>query len=247
MLRYLTLTLLILIPLTGRADDPPALTFAFTPAQRAEIVGILRDALRTDPSILRDAILALRQDETVRQETAARAAVASVGSAVASGADPAAGNSAGDVTVVEFYDLRCPYCRGMLPVTSALLQHDRGVRWVYKDIPVLGPASVLAARAALAAQRQGGYQKFHDAVMHGTPNITIDTLHADADRTGLDWARLRRDMDDPAIAARLDTNVDLARKLGIDGTPAYVVGGRMLAGAMDEAALEHAVVEARGR
>ncbi|MBV9538745.1 MAG: thioredoxin domain-containing protein [Acidisphaera sp.] len=228
----------LLLPGAGRADS-------FTQSQRAEIVAILRDALRTDPSILRDAIDGLRQDEASRQEAAARAAVAEVGPALANASDPAAGNPSGDVTVVEFYDLRCPYCRAMQPVTASLLTHDGGVRWVYKDIPVLGPASQLAARAALAAQRQGGYGKFHDAVMLGTPNVTPDVLRAAAERSGLDWSRMQRDMDDPAIAARLDANLALARRLGIDGTPAFVVGGRLLAGAMDEASLQAAVSAAR--
>jgi len=241
MLRYLMTALLIVLPLTARADPPPS----FTPAQRAEIITIIRDALKHDPSILRDAILALRQDETDRQEAEQRAALANVGAAIVGAEDPVAGNPSGDVTVVEFYDLRCPYCRSMLPVTASLLAHDHGVKWVYKEIPVLGPASMLASRAALAAQRQGGFQKFHDAIMAGTPNITADVLKAAAEKTGLDWARMQRDMDDPAIIARLDANVALARKLRIDGTPAYVVGGKLIAGALQLTELEQVVADAR--
>jgi protein-disulfide isomerase len=241
--RAAVLLMLTLGPVAARADG----TSGFTPAQRAEIVGILREALRSDPSILRDAIMALRQDEAAQQEAASRAAVASVGAAVASAEDPMAGNPNGDVTVVEFYDLRCPYCRGMRPTTAALLNADRGVKWVYKDIPVLGPASVLAARAALAAQRQGKYQAFHDAVMAGPAEITPATLQASAAAAGADWTRLQHDMEDPAITARLQANLDLAHKLGIDGTPAFVAGGRLIAGAMDGPALAQMVADARRR
>src|SRR5579871_2573549 len=107
MVRLIATLMLLLAPAFARAEGAAS----FTPAQRAEIVGIIRDALRSDPSILRDAILALRQDETAKQEAASRAAVANVGAAIANADDPVAGNPSGDVTVVEFYDLRCPYCR----------------------------------------------------------------------------------------------------------------------------------------
>jgi protein-disulfide isomerase len=247
MFRTLIVSLLILLPVTPRAQTTPISSPQFSATQRAEIVEILRQALRTDPSILRDAVTALQADEAARRDSDARAALAAVGSAMVSAEDQVAGNPAGDVTVVEFYDLRCPYCRRMLPVTAALIRQDSRVKWVYKDIPVLGPPSVLAARAALAAQRQGRYIAMHDALMAGTPDITLAVIRAAADHAGLDWARLQRDMDDPAIQARLDANLELARKLSIDGTPAYVVGGRLLAGAMDLASLQDVVTQVRQR
>jgi protein-disulfide isomerase len=158
-----------------------------------------------------------------------------------------AGNPDGDVTVVEFYDLRCPYCRRMLPVLADLLRQDHGIRLVYKDIPILGEASVVGAHAVLAAQRQGGYLRLHDAIMAGAPNITESSLREAAARAGLDWGRLQRDMADPAIDARIDANLALARDLGIDGTPVYVIGTRMLPGAVDLTDLQSAVAAVRRR
>ena len=144
----------------------------FTPVQRAAIVDILRQALKSDPSILRDAVTAMQADDGVREEAAARAAIASSQQALLhTEGDPVSGNPNGDVTLVEFFDVRCPYCRRMLPVLADLQRQDRKIRVVYKDIPILGPASVLGTRAELAAQKQGGYQKMHDALMAGTPNI----------------------------------------------------------------------------
>ena len=155
----LCVALLAAWPAAARADS-------FTPQQRAEIVRILRQALHDDPSILRDAIGALQQDEGERRESAARAALASRSRQLRDDpADPVAGNPHGDVTVVEFYDPRCPYCRAMRPVVARLLAADPGVRLVYKDIPVLGPDSRLDARALLAAQRQGGYLPMQAAEM----------------------------------------------------------------------------------
>jgi len=229
------------LPPAARADDA-----AFTPAQRAAIVQIVREALKSDPSILRDAIGALQDDEANIKQAAARAAIGKAGPSLTQAqGDPVAGNPNGDVTVVEFYDVRCPYCRKMLPVVAELLRDDPKIKLIYKDIPILGPASVVGAKAVLAAQRQGGYQKLHDIIMAGPPTVTEESLHADATRAGLDWDRLQRDMADPAIEKRLDENLSLARALGIDGTPAYVIGAKLLPGALDLAELQDAVTAAR--
>lgn len=237
------LTVLALAP-AARAAEPPA---TFTPAQRAAIVAIMRDALVHDPSILRDAVNALHDSEAARQQAEAQNAISAAGPALIHGAgDPIAGNPQGDVTVVEFYDLRCPYCRRMIPVIDALLKHDPNVRLVYKDIPILGPGSILGARAVLAAQRQGGYARLQSALMHGGSQITEASIEDAAHAVGLDWTRLKRDMKDPAIEARLQNNLELARQLGVDGTPAFVIGHQLVPGAMELADLEGAVKAARG-
>jgi len=238
-------TCLVLAVAGARADTPPP---SFTPAQRAEIVQIVRDAMKADPTILRDAVEALQADEASVKEAAARLAIGQAGASLTRApGDPVAGNPDGDVTVVEFYDLRCPYCRKMLPVVADLLRADPKIRLIYKDIPILGPASVLGAKAVLAAQQQGGYQKLHDLIMAGPPSITEQSLRADAGRAGLDWDRLQHDMADAAIAKRISDNLDLAHALGIDGTPAYVIGARLLPGAVDLAELQAAVASVRTR
>ena len=119
------------------------------------------------------------------------------------------------------------------------------MRLVLKDLPILGPNSVLASRALLAAQRQNKYGALHEALMRLRGEPTEAALQAEATRLGLDWPRLRRDMDDPAIAAKLAENLRLARALGIEGTPALVTPGTLLPGAVDLAALEELVAEAR--
>jgi protein-disulfide isomerase len=208
----------------------------FTPAQRAEIVQILRDALKQDPSILRDAVAAMQADEGDHQ----RAALVAAKDALIDPADPVGGNPKGDVTIVEFFDTRCPYCRKLEPTMADLLTRDHGVRLVYKDLPILGPASVLGSKALLAAQKQGA------AIMTAPPQTTEAIIQDAAQRLGLDWKRLRHDMDDPAIQARIDANLKLARSVGIEGTPALVIGGELIPGAVDLAELRKAVTTARG-
>lgn len=141
------------ICITGRSVVAAAAEF--TPAQRAEIVAIMRDALQRDPSILREAVVALQADEGARSQAATQAAIAKVGPDLVTSADPVAGDPRGDVTIVEFFDTRCPYCRKLEPVMDKFLANDGKVKLVYKDLPILGPASVLGTKALLAAQNQG--------------------------------------------------------------------------------------------
>ena len=232
--------LLLSPPVTGvaAADE-------FTAAQRAEIVRILHEALIRDPSILRDAVAAMQNDDTRRDADASKASIAAHRSVMVTPEDPVAGNPKGTITIVEFYDTRCPYCRKMEPTMAGLLQRDHDVRLVYKDLPILGPASVLAAHALLAAQQQNGYEKLRTALMQAPPDYTQAQILATAREVGLDDVRLARDMDNPAIEARIAANLQLATALGIDGTPALVIGDALIPGAVELADLQNDIATAR--
>jgi len=237
------------------ATPRPAAAQALTEAQRAEVVEILRRALREDPSILRDAVAAMQEAEERDRAEAGRAAI--VGQADAlfrDAADPTRGNPRGDVTIVEFFDARCGFCKQLHPALEALIRRDPNIRVVMKDLPVLGPTSVQAARALLAAHRQGRYAAFQDALLTLRGEPTESVLQDLARRVGLDWARLRREMEDPAISRRIDANMRLAQSLGIQGTPALVIAGpagpqaaTLVPGAVDLGQLERLVAEARAR
>jgi protein-disulfide isomerase len=236
----------LMLALTALAATPrPAAADSFNPAQRAEIVAIMRDALKRDPSILRDAVMALQAEDAAHQEAESHAALAAQRDKLVTPADPVAGNPQGDVTIVEFFDTRCPYCRRLEPVMEQFLQQDHGVRLVFKDLPILGPSSVLGSRALIAAQQQGGYEKLREAVMHMPPDTTLPMIQAAAEKLGLDWPRMARDMDDPAVQARIDANLKLARALDIQGTPALIVGDTMVPGALDLPELQKMVAQAR--
>jgi protein-disulfide isomerase len=250
-LRITPLLLVATVLLFGAAPlpmwAPPALAEEFTPAQRAEIVAIVREALKRDPSILRDAVIALQTDDGEREKSETRAAVSAARDTMVNPNDPIGGNPHGNVTIVEFFDVRCPYCRKLEPEMSALLNSDHDVRLVYKDLPILGPASVLGTKALLAARKQNAYEKLRDVVMRMPPDITRAGLEAEAKKLGLDSARLLHDMDDPSIQQQIDTNLRLAKQLNIQGTPAMVVGGDLLPGAVDVAELKQAVADARAK
>jgi protein-disulfide isomerase len=225
-----------------------AMAQAFTEAQRAEIVAIMRDALRRDPGILREAFGALQAAEERDREDALRGAIAEHRQAIFGVAsDPVRGNPRGDVTIVEFFDARCPYCKRLHAEMGPLLRRDRNIRVVMKDLPILGPQSVVAARALLAAQRQGKYPEMYDALMSLRGEPTDAVIRSEAERIGIDYAKMRRDMEDPAIQQRLDANIALARSLRIEGTPALIIGETLVPGAIPVAQIEQMVAEQRRR
>jgi len=227
------------------AGETSARAEAFTPAQRAEIVAVVRDALRQDPSILRDAVAVMQADDSQKARTKTTAAIAASRDTLVTASDPIAGDPKGDVTIVEFFDTRCPYCRRMEPMMTQFLAQDRKVRLIYKDLPILGPASVIGSKALLAAQRQDAYEKMRDAVMRLPPDTTLRQIETTANSLGLDWPRLQRDMQDPAVQAQIDQNLKLAHALGIEGTPALVIGTELIPGAVDLPELTKAVAQAR--
>jgi protein-disulfide isomerase len=229
----------MLLPMAVQAAD------SFTPAQRSEIVRILRDALVKDPSILRDAVEALQASEKGQEEASVRASLAANRDKLIDPADPVIGNPAGDVTIVEFFDVRCTYCKRLEAPMAELMKHDPNIRLVYKDLPVLGPASVLGAKALLAAQKQGRYEPMRDALMHTSIPITKDSLRAEAERLGLDWTKMSQDMDAADVDARIQKNLKLASVLGIQGTPAMVIGDTLIPGAIDLPELKRIVADAR--
>jgi protein-disulfide isomerase len=194
-------------------------------------VQIVRDALEKDPSILREAIVALQADNARITAEATRTAIASRHDAIFAPSDPRVGNTQARIAIAEFFDPSCPYCRQLAPQMIRFLAKQRDVELVYKDMPILGPASNLGSRALLAAQRQGAYESLRDSIMRDPRDITLATIQQSAQRLGLNWPRLRHDMDDESVTRQLAANKRLAQTLGIDGTPTFVIGGQIVQGA----------------
>jgi len=143
---------------------------------------------------------------------------------------PVLGNVNGDVTLVKFTDYQCSYCKAAEPRIDKLLGEDAKVRVVVKEFPILGPVSVVAAKAALASQRQGKYHAFHKALMVHRGQLSEGVIFAQAAKVGLDAAKLKADMASPQVADQLIENFNLARSLKISLTPAYIVDTKVLSG-----------------
>ncbi|THG37577.1 DsbA family protein [Sphingomonas olei] len=154
-----------------------------------------------------------------------------------------------DVTIVEFFDYNCPYCRRMEPVLNNLLASDPKVRIVYRDWPIFGPASREAARAAIASRWQNRHAAFHEALLTSPARLDSAGVRAAATRAKVDWTRLQRDLklhgaDIDALLARTDS---IASAIGFNGTPALIVGSQVVAGAVELPALRQLVATARAK
>jgi protein-disulfide isomerase len=141
---------------------------------------------------------------------------------------PAIGNPKADVTIVEFFDYTCPYCKAVEPRLEALLKSDPKVRLVLKEFPILAPESMIASKAALAAMRQGKYTAYHNAMMRFEGRLTEAGIFAMAKASGLDVARLKRDMAAPAVSDQIISVFNQARGIRAFQTPAFIVNGRLL-------------------
>ena len=229
-----------------------ALSPAVVPAQtvdetqRKAIEGVVRDYLMKNPEVILDAIEALQQREKTAEAERARKALADNKAALFQNpADPAIGNALGDVTVVEFFDYQCGYCKAVMADTLRLVKEDPKLRFVFKEFPILGPASVVAARAALAAKAQGKYLEVHNALMGHRGQLDEDTIYRLAKSAGADVEKLKKDMDSPEVMKVIATNQQLAEQLGIRGTPGFVIGDALVPGAIKLDEMKRLVEAAR--
>lgn len=158
---------------------------------------------------------------------------------------PITGDPKGDVTIIEFFDYQCPYCKHAMQNVLEVQKEDPRLRVVWKELPILGPTSEFAARAAMAAKRQDKYLDFHVAVMGSRGRLTPESVVQLAGKAGIDVDRMKRDMADPAIDKYLKDTLELAQQLGINGTPGFVIGGKLVPGALDKQQMKDLIAEAR--
>jgi protein-disulfide isomerase len=228
---------------TTAVSAQDAATKVELPADQVE--AIVRDYLMREPEIIYQALQELQRREAAAKEEHQKAALtAKKDELLHRTTSPVGGNADGDVTLVEFFDYHCGYCRRVVTAVRALSEQDDNLRIVFKDFPILGDDSVRAARAALAADRQGLYMPYHFALMAST-DFSMDGLMRTAAGVGLDTEQLAKDMEAPEIKAEIDANYALARELGIEGTPAFVIGEQLIPGAVSQERLTALIDETR--
>ena len=224
----------------ARAADP------LTPEQKQAVEAVIHDYFLKNPEfmveVLRAAEAKIKQDKAAD----ARQAIATYRQELlADATSPVAGNPDGDVTIVEFFDYRCPYCKQVEPALEALLKEDAKIRVVYKEFPVLGAESVYASRMALAAAKQDKYFAFHNAMMSTKGQITEKVILQVAATAGVDITKAKADMNAAAIKDIIRQNYTLAEALDINGTPAFIIGDVLVPGATDMDSLKKLVADAR--
>ena len=237
----LALTLSLTAPFASAQEK------SVTPDQKTEIEKIVHDYLIRHPEVIREAIQALQAKEEQEKDDARTQVVIANKDALFNDPDaPVAGNPLGDVTVVEFFDYHCPYCKVVAGPLQQLLQEDKGIRLVFKEFPILGDDSVLAAHAALAARAQGKYLEFHQALMAHKGQFDMDVLKTIAAKVGMDPAQLEADMGKQKVEPQISANHKLARTLDIDATPTFIIGDKVIPGAVPLEELKEAIKKARG-
>ncbi len=219
----------------------------FSSAQKTEIEGIVKQYIADHPEMIGTAIEALQAKmaaEEAQQKAAAvkgnQAALKSIDSTKA-----AAGNPMGDVTIVEFFDYNCGYCHAAASVVKQMISEDSKVRVVYREFPILGPDSLLASKVALAAAQQGKYLAVHNALMSAGERLNEGVIMDIAKKAGLDMPKLQADMESDAVRDEQRANFELAEKLGLRGTPAFIIGEQLFPGIIDLQQMKKAVAAAR--
>lgn len=231
----------VAVPLSGSSAQTK-----ITPENRAEFEKIIHDYILNNPQIVLEAVQKLREQQHAAKTVADRDLVlANEKQILSDPTSPVGGNPKGDVTVVEFFDYRCSVCRSVHPLVTKLMETDANIRRVYKEWPILGPNSVVAARAAIASRKQGRYLAFHDALMESKTNLDEAAIMRVAKSVGLDTDRLSRDMKSPEVDKVLRENFKLAERLNLNGTPSFLVGTRIVRGGPDLDGLRQLVAEAR--
>ncbi len=206
----------------------------------------IHDYLVANPEVLIEAMKELERKQDSERDTLAQKGIQEHAQELTNDPEsPISGNPNGDVTIVEFSDYQCPYCKRSYPALKSVVAADGKVKLVYKDLPILGEASRIAALAALASRNQNKHEAFHNALMEFNGKLDRDQILAIASSVGIDVAQLQKDMEDPKLKQIIDRNMALASALGVRGTPAFVIGKQFVPGAVDADTLKQLIDEAR--
>jgi protein-disulfide isomerase len=237
----LALGLSLLVAPAALAEEP------LTDAQKQAIDARIRDYLLAHPEVIVEALQLFEEQQAALEGEQQKQAIADNRDELLNGAgNPVGGNLEAPFTVVEFFDYRCPYCKSVAGDFIDTVHDDGQVRIVFKEFPILGEWSMFAAKAALAADKQGKYLPLHRALMEFKGEPSEQAVFDIAGEQGLDVARLKADMEAADIAEQLERNYNLARALGVRGTPAFIIGDELVPGALSMDDLKAKVAAQRG-
>lgn len=236
----------MLVALLLTASPVLAQDSGFTAAQKAEIGKVIQDYIMENPKLVLDAVEKYRANQEEIEAQAMLVAIKEKASEIYNDpTSPATGNPKGDVTLVEFFDYNCGYCKVAFKDVQTLVAEDKNLKVVFKDIPILGETSLLASRYALAAGKQNKYWEYHTALMSHQGAVNEGVLTKVAETVKLDVKKLKADADSAEVRAKIEKNLELARALGITGTPAFIVADKALRGHYGVDALRKAISEGR--
>lgn len=234
----LAISMGLVLPFTALADG----------LDEGRIRELVLETIRANPEIVMEAVAILERRQAEAETNALAGVLSAIRDRLEDDANaPVLGNPEGDVTVVEFFDYNCPYCRRAMEPVQGLLEADPNVRLIYREWPILGEGSVFAARAALAARKQGKYDEFHWALMAMNGRANEASVLRVASEIGLDVELLRSDMEGREIDDHIRVSAELAQALGFNGTPSFVIGNELAPGLVQQPQLMEMVESARAR
>lgn len=226
----------------------PVRAAEFSDGQRSEMEVIIKEYLLKNPEILQEMNQGLEEKQRQAEDAQRKnGLIQNANQIFRDKSDYVAGNPNGNVTLVEFFDYNCPWCKKDFVDVMALIDEDKELKVVLKEFPILGPDSEYAAKAAVAAGRQGKYLQLHKAFYQHEGRVTKEAVDEIASTSGLDMDRLKRDMENPATLETIARNLALAQSLAINGTPAFIVDDKLFPGYLPKAELANAIAEVRAK
>ncbi len=219
---------------------------ALAPGEIKAIEQVIERYLQENPEVLIRALRTYQESLKLAEEERQQQQLVSSRAALQNDpGDPIMGNPDGDVVMVEFFDYRCPYCKRIASSLKQSMAEDGKIKMVMKEYPILGPDSVYAAKASVAASKQGKYEEFHFGLLLAPGKVTRKSVLAVAENIGLDMDRLKEDMESTETQEYLDRTRALGQALGVSGTPALVISDRLIPGAVDLAEIRRLIAQAR--
>lgn len=254
MFRHIVALLLLsvfIVSGTNAADkqSTPSSSTSMTLQQRLAFEKVIREYLLRNPEIIVEAMQTLRSREKAASSARRQNTLAHMKKDIYEDSSaPTGGNPKGDVTIVEFFDYNCGYCKRAHATVMSLLKSDGNIRYVFKEFPILGESSVVAARFALAAWNldKSKYVDFHSALMKSRGGLSESKILRMAKTSGFDAAALKAATKDPIIETSIQRNHAIAQALNITGTPAFIIGNQVIPGAIDLNTMKKIISEVRG-
>ncbi|MBI1326668.1 MAG: thioredoxin domain-containing protein [Alphaproteobacteria bacterium] len=237
MIRFLMMAALLLAPVsTLRAEE------ALSAAQKEAVEALVKETISNNGDLILQSVQKFQADEQAKRQAEGAENVKKEKQALFhDSSQPFAGNKKGKKVAAEFFDYNCGYCKKSIDAVAKLIEDNKDLKFVFVELPILSPSSNLAARYALAANKQGKYWEYHQALMHFQGEKNEETLTKMAEEVGLNVDKLKKDAESDAVKKRLEQNQQLAQKLGISGTPAFVIGETLMPGAVPVETMQDAL------
>lgn len=224
----------------------PAHAQSFSDAQKKDINAMIESYIKENPKALLDSVVKYQEEQAAAEQAKMDEGVKTFVPSLKEHKDlPSIGNKDGDVTIVEFFDYNCGYCKKAYTELQKIIDEDKKVNVILIDLPILGPNSAVVSKWALAAQKQDKYFDYHKALMNFQGQKTDETLEKLAKDAGLDVAKLKKDKDDPAIEKAISRNQELAASVSVQGTPGFIINDQIIRGYMEAAQMKEMIKTAR--